>query len=153
MKLITISIVLLFISTFTLSAQNTKVVYDSAYAKSLGADEYGMKNYIFVLLKKGDSVITDKKVRDSLFMGHMANIQHMADLGKLAVAGPFDKNDIDWRGIFILNTTDMEEARVLLSADPTISNHLFTPILVPWYGSAALMEISRIHKEIQKHGF
>ena len=49
-----LSIVLLSVFSFTaMHAQPGKEKYDSALAKKLNADEYGMKNYVFVLLKPG----------------------------------------------------------------------------------------------------
>jgi uncharacterized protein YciI len=139
--------------TYSLSAQSTQVKYDSSYAKSLGADAYGMKNYIFVMLTTGDSVISDKMVRDSIFSGHMANMIRMEKLGKLVLAGPFHDNDKGWEGIFVLNVTTMEEAKSLLQTDPAIANHLISPVMVSWYGSAAMMEIPVIHEKIQKESF
>jgi uncharacterized protein YciI len=144
---------LLFGLTYSLTAQNSPAVYDSTLAKSVGADAYGMKNYIFVLLTTGDSIVSDKKVRDSLFGGHMQNMIRMEEMGKLVVAGPFHDNTNAWEGIFILNTTDMEEAKSLLQSDPAIANHLLNTSMVPWYGSAAMMKISQIHARIQKESF
>jgi hypothetical protein len=77
--------------------------YDSTLAKNLGADDYGMKSYILVILKTGSKTIEEKSVRDSLFAGHLQNIRRLADLGKLIVAGPLGKNEKTYRGIFILN--------------------------------------------------
>jgi len=139
--------------TYSLSAQSTPVKYDSTYAKSLGADAYGMKNYIVVMLTTGDSIINDKMIRDSIFGGHMANMIRMEELGKLVLAGPFHENDKGWEGIFILNVPTLEEAKSLLQTDPAIANHLLNTILVPWYGSAAILEIPGIHEKIQKVSF
>ena len=49
---------LLMLSCFSLQAQNTE--YDEALAKKLGADEYGMKQYVFAILKTGSATIDDK---------------------------------------------------------------------------------------------
>jgi hypothetical protein len=48
-------------------SQELNPLYDSILAKSLGADDIGMKNYMLVILKTGPAKITDKAVRDSLF--------------------------------------------------------------------------------------
>lgn len=47
--------------------------------------------------------------------GHMANINRLAKEGKLIVAGPFDGG-----GVFILNTTSTDEARLWLNTDPGV---------------------------------
>ena len=137
----------------SVSAQSNDNAYDSTYAKSLGADAYGMKSYIFVMLTTGDSVVADKQARDSIFGGHMANMIRMEEMGKLILAGPFYDNDKSWEGIFVLNMTDLEEAKLLLQSDPAIANHLLTPVMAKWYGSAAMMEIVQIHAKIQKTTF
>jgi uncharacterized protein YciI len=99
---------------FTTKAQ-TNVPYDSVLAKKLGGNANGMKNYVMVILTTGTADIKDKKVTDSLFTGHMNNIGVMAKEGKLAVAGPFGKNDLGYRGIFILNTNDIDEAKAMVA--------------------------------------
>lgn len=62
-------------------------------ADSLGGDDYGMKRYVLVILKTGTNTITDKSITDSLFNGHMQNINRLVDAGKLIVSGPLQKND------------------------------------------------------------
>jgi uncharacterized protein YciI len=153
MKNIILLFTLIIGLSYSLSAQSNDKVYDSTYAKTLGADAYGMKSYIFVMLTTGDSIINDKKVRDSIFGGHMANMIRMEEMGKLVLAGPFHDNDNGWEGIFVLNTIDLEEAKLLLQSDPAIANHLITPVFAKWYGSAAMMEIVNIHAKIQKMSF
>ncbi len=135
------------------NAQPTANKYDSVLAKKLNADDYGMKNYVFVILKTGSNTAVDKVVEDSLFHGHMNNIQRLATNGKLVVAGPFGKNNDNYRGLFILNTTSLDEAKALLETDPAIKAKLLEPELYLWYGSAALQETLKIHEKIQKVSF
>lgn len=132
---------------------NYKPIYDSILAKKLGADELGMKKYVFCILKTGPANITDKAKKDSLFAGHMSNIGRMADEGKLAIAGPFMKNDRQYRGIYIFNVSTIEEAEKLTQSDPAIKAGVFVVELTEWYGSAALMATPELHKKIQKKGF
>ena len=133
-------------------AQN-KPVYDSILAKKLGADDYGMKHYVFCILKTGPSNITDKAKKDSLFAGHMKNINRLAEEGKLAVAGPFMKKDRQYRGIYIFNVATIKEAEELTMTDPAIKAGVFIVELTEWYGSASLMETPELHKKIQKKSF
>jgi uncharacterized protein YciI len=134
---------------FTTKAQTT-VPYDSVLARKLGGNANGMKNYIMVILTTGTADIKDKKVTDSLFTGHMNNIGLMAKEGKLAVAGPFGKNDLGYRGIFILNTNDIDEAKALVAKDPAVTAGLLAAVYLKWFGSAALMETPDIHNRIMK---
>lgn len=129
-------------------AQN--IQYDKKLADSLGADEYGMKSYIFVILKSGSFKPTDQHVLDSLFRGHMDNINRLADMKKLVIAGPMGKNDLNYRGIFILNVKTIEEAKALLETDPTVKNKIFEAEFFEWYGSAALPLYLDDHKRIAR---
>lgn len=134
----------------SVQAQNPKTGYDKVMADSLGGDDYGMKMYTLVILKTGPNDVKDKKVLDSLFAGHMANINRLVEAKKMVVAGPIGKNEKSYRGIFILNVKTIEEANELLKADPTISSKLFEVDVIPWYGSAALPEYLKSHAKIEK---
>lgn len=141
-------LILLF-CVFNLNAQD-KPVYNKALADSLGADEYGMKSYIFAILKTGPVKEQNKAKLDSLFRGHMANINRLAKMDKLVVAGPFGKNDQEYRGLFILNVKTIEEANELILTDPAIKAKIFEVDLFKWYGSAALPVYLKVHESISK---
>lgn len=134
------------------SETTSKPKYDAALATKLGADDYGMKSYVFCILKTGpkDADIKDKKRRDEIFAGHMANMKRLADEGKLAIAGPFMKNERAYRGLFIFNVTTVEEAQKLVDTDPVIQSGMMIAELTPWYGSASLLATPDIHKKIAK---
>jgi len=133
-----------------LSVFATGQEYDKALADSLGADEYGMKMYTFVILKTGPAVITDSVRRNELFNGHMENINRLSAEGKLVVAGPFAKNDKNFRGLFIFNTTSEEEVRQMLQNDPAIREKIFEAEIFLWYGSAALPLYLDDHARIEQ---
>ena len=129
--------------------------YDADLAKKTGADDYGMKSYVFCILKTGpkDPEIKDKKQRDEIFAGHMANMDRLAKEGKLALAGPFGKNDRAYRGIFIFSVATVEEAQKLVETDPVIKSGMMIAELTPWYGSAATMLINDLHEKVAKKQF
>lgn len=146
-------ILMLLILTFSFAgvfAQTDNPGYDKALADSLGGDDYGMRSYIFVILKTGSAAIEDKKMVDSLFKGHLENISRMAEAGKLIVAGPFGKNEKSYRGIFILNVKTTEEATELLQNDPAVKSKLLEPEIMKWYGSAALPMYLPQHRKIER---
>jgi uncharacterized protein YciI len=125
--------------------------YDPELAKRVGADERGMRMYVLCILKTGpkdDAVQGDK--RKAVFAGHFANIGKLADEGKLAVAGPFGKNDKNYRGLYIFNVATVEEAEKLVVLDPAVKAGVFVAELTPWYGTAALMVVNETHKKIEK---
>lgn len=130
-----------------------EVKFDENLAKSLGADDYGMKQYVFCILKTGSNTTATDQERNDYFKGHMENIQRLANEGKLAVAGPFMKNDKNYRGIFVFNVTTVEEAKALVESDPAVKGKIFDYELTPWYCSAALMKVNEIHESIQKTKF
>ena len=70
-------------------AAPAKPAFDAELAKKTGADEYGMRKYVLVILRTGPTPVADAEQRKAMFAGHMANIQRLAREGKLAVAGPF----------------------------------------------------------------
>ncbi len=124
--------------------------YDPILAQQLGADDYGMKSYVLVVLKTGANQITDKTFINNSFRGHMENINHLVKEGKMIVAGPLGKNDNTYRGIFILNVTNFEEAESLLQNDTAIKEGLLDIDLYKWYGSAALPEYLDLSDKIWK---
>ena len=148
-----ILIALFFVSFAFLSQAQEKPKYDEALAKKLGADNYGMKMYVLVILKTGSNTTATKAQTDSLFKGHMTNIDRLAKENKLVVAGPLAKNDKQYRGIFILNTKSLEEAKTWLATDPAVSAKLLDADIFNWYGSAALPEYLPYHDKVQKSSF
>lgn len=148
--LLFLSFIIFYLSVI---AQPEIPVYDSVLAKKLGADEYGMKSYVLVILKTGTNDIGPGVLRDSLFTGHFKNINRLADEGKLIIAGPLGQNENLYRGIFILNVVSISEAKELLKTDPVIKENVLGADLYNWYGSAAISEYLEIHKRITKKGF
>lgn len=127
--------------------------YDKELAEKLKGDDYGMKSYVFVVLKSGTNTTTDKKYIDSCFMGHMSNMGKLVKKGELVVAGPFQKNDKTYRGLFILNVTTLEEAKTILATDPAVNAKLLDYELYGWYGSAALPEYLEASEKIWRKKF
>ncbi|MBI2274584.1 MAG: hypothetical protein HYU70_12360 [Bacteroidetes bacterium] len=139
--------VLLFICMVnTVEAQQT---YDSVLAKKTGADEYGMKQYVMAFLRKGPADITDKTQRSELLKGHMQNIGRLAEAGQLVLAGPMTANT-GVEGIYVFNVTTVAEAEALSLTDPAVKAGLFAMEYHPWYATAALMEVVRMHGTLQK---
>jgi uncharacterized protein YciI len=123
--------------------------YDSTLAQKLGADDYGMRQYVMAFLKTGPNRDQDSASRADLQRAHLDNIMKMADEGKLVVAGPFMDNS-DIRGIYIFNVSTVEEAEKLTKTDPAVKAGSLVMELHPWYGPAALMETNNISKKVSK---
>lgn len=145
------SIIILLMTIVTIGCFAQK--FDKRLAKKLGADEYGMKSYVLVILKTGETTISDKQQRDSIFAGHMQNIGRMADAGLLVSAGPIAKNERQYRGIYIFDVKTIAEAETLVSTDPAVTSGLLAAEYFSWYASAALPLHNKYHKKIQKKSF
>ena len=126
--------------------------YDAQLAKSVGADDMGMRSYVFVLLKTGPTPMPAGKDRDEMFRGHFANMNRLIESGKLILAGPFDGVE-GWRGMFVFAVSDIDEARQLTAADPVIVNGEMVAEYHKHYGSAALMLVPRTHEKVSKKRF
>jgi uncharacterized protein YciI len=86
-------------------------------------------SYSFVFLnKKADAVQLPKEEGEKLMAGHMANIERLAKEGKLIVAGPFEGGG----GIFIFNTTSIDEAKSWLDTDPGVKANRWEVEIFPY---------------------
>jgi len=133
----------------TAEEQAKRSEFDPALAAQLGADEHGMRSYVLVILKTGPTPVAKGEKRDAMFKGHFANIQRLADAGKLAYAGPLDGVD-GWRGLFIFAVPSIEEAKKLTATDPVIINGEMIAEYHEHYGSAALMAVNATHGKLHK---
>jgi uncharacterized protein YciI len=87
------------------------------------------KLYTIVFLnKKANADALPKEQVDKIMEGHMANINRLAKEKKLLAAGPFDGGG----GIFILNTTNIEQAQTWLQDDPGIQAKRWDVELLPY---------------------
>ncbi|MBU2526510.1 MAG: hypothetical protein KKC03_07915 [Bacteroidetes bacterium] len=130
---------------------NSNPNYDKHLAEKLGSDDYGMKSYFLVILKTGTNKTVDKNLISESFKGHLDNIGRLVKEDKLIVAGPLEKNENQYRGIFIFhNLASLEDAHVLLQSDPAIRVGLLDYDIFTWYGSAALPEYLPFSDKIWK---
>jgi len=119
--------------------------YNAQLANTLGADNYGMKNYILVLLKTGENINPNEDFKNKSYEGHFKNIDKLLNDKKLIIVGPINKNENNYRGLFILDVDNFTIAEQLLNDDSAIKNGYLSYELYNWYGSAALpgnLEIS-----------
>ena len=126
--------------------------YDETLARSVGADDYGMRNYVLVILKTGPTKVPAGAERDEMFRGHQANIKRLADAGKLALAGPFGGEE-PWRGLFVLAVPEIEDAKSLVATDPVIAKGEMIAEYHKFYGSAALMLVPGGHAKVARKSF
>lgn len=93
--------------------------------------EEELKAYYMVLLKKGPNRNQDSTTAARIQKEHLENINRLAALGKLNVAGPF-LDDGDMRGIFIFDSGNEQEVRALVESDPAVKAGRLIYELHPW---------------------
>lgn len=155
--IVTLSLLVLTVSCSTESDsdQNTSVLstenpeFNQELATELGADNYGMRRYVLAILKAGPNRDHNEETAMELQRGHMANINRLAEEGKLILAGPF-LDDGEMRGIFLFDVETVDEARQLTESDPAVEAGRLTMELHTWYGSAALLKTLEIHRTISR---
>ena len=139
---------LALLCAFSAQAQEAPA-YDAAKAQAWGANDGGLRPYVFVLLKTGPKRMPDGPARDEMFKGHFANMERLAKEGLLVYAGPLDGVE-GLRGLFIFATKDMDAARRAVETDPVIVNGEMVAELHKHFGSAALMAVNEWHPKLIK---
>ena len=138
------------ILTTTLGAAvQTQSVYDAALAARLKADDNGMRTYVMALLKAGPNRERLRDEAQRLQAAHRANINRLAQEGRLVVAGPFADDGL-LRGIYVFDVPTIAEAEALTRTDPAIQAGQLVMELHLWYGSAALLMVNEIHAKLEK---
>ena len=107
----------------------------AAFSQAPAKPKFVIDQYWLVILKTGpkDKEITDSVQRATIFAGHFANMTRLHKEGVLKAAGPFGKNDLTWRGLFILDCKTKEEAQAFVDSDPSVKAGVFISDIVPWY--------------------
>ena len=137
------------LSAASMATAQTPAGYDAELARSLGAEDNGMRRYVLVILKSGPNKVPAGPERDEMFKGHFANMKRLSAEGKLALAGPFDGVD-GWRGLFIFAVPDIEEAKKLVATDPVVMKGEMVAEYHRYFGSAALMLVPGAHDKVAK---
>lgn len=149
MKVVAAAATLALLSALPAHAQDAPAAYDAARAQAWGANDQGLRAYVFVLLKTGPKRMPAGPERDAMFKGHFANMERLAKEGLLVYAGPLDGQN-GLRGIFIFATSDLEAARKAVDTDPVIINGEMVADLHRHFGSAALLGVNEWHPRLIK---
>jgi uncharacterized protein len=75
--------------------------------------------YLGFLLKGAKWTPEKTPQTEALQKAHLANINRLAEMKKLVVAGPFG-DDGELRGIFVFKVDSLEEAKALAATDPAV---------------------------------
>jgi uncharacterized protein YciI len=102
------------------------------------AAEYEMTTYYMALLYRGGKWTPEETAETkAIQQGHMENIQRMAQMGKLVLAGPFTDNG-DLRGVFVFQNVTREEAEQLCANDPAVKAGRLRVEMHPWFSAKGI---------------
>ena len=125
-------LILLLLPAGLIGFAESSLAQDSTKNNTPKKAEYEMKQYWMVFLKKGPHRDHDSATASKIQEGHMANIDRLANEGKILVAGPFG-DDGDLRGIFIMDCKDEAEVRTLCESDPAVKAGRLALEIHPWW--------------------
>ena len=99
--------------------------------KKTGTPEKMMTAYLAFLVR-GEKWTAEKTPEtEAIQKAHLANINRLAEMKKLVVAGPFG-DDGTLRGIFVFRVGSIEEARELAATDPAVKAGQLALQIHPW---------------------
>jgi len=101
------------------------MVYDDLQAwKDVTEHFPNMTIYYIFLLRKGPTWSPEETPEiEALQEAHLANLTHLAEVGKLVINGPLLDSFAtsgDIRGIGVLKASSLQEAQQLISTDPMV---------------------------------
>ena len=125
------------------SARGLAVALVALVASCAGLDSNGSQNaesssghdYVLAFLKTGARAgELDVAAVATASTGHRAHIEKMGAEGRLLLAGPFGepRAQEDWRGIFVFDLSDVDQADELAQSDPSVVAGLFDVTVLPW---------------------
>jgi uncharacterized protein YciI len=89
---------------------------------------------VVLLVRPPDAPEPSESEKEKLQEEHLANIGRLAGEGKIFKAGPFeDYSGRNVRGMFILKTASLEEARSWVSTDPLVKINRLKPEFLKWF--------------------
>ena len=103
------------------------------------AQRFEMKQYWMVFLKKGANRTQDSISAAKIQDAHLRNIDRLASLGKIVLAGPMGY-DKDLRGIFVIDAIDSAEAASYIKTDSAIITGRLRFELHPWWTAKGKVE-------------
>jgi len=102
---------------------------------TVGPGGFEMTTYYVGFLYRGPKWTPEQTPEtEAIQKAHLANIQKMAEAGKLLVAGPFTDGG-DLRGLYVFRVATMEEAQGLAATDPAVKAGRLRLEFHPWFAA------------------
>jgi uncharacterized protein YciI len=115
----------------TIAALVTAAAAQCALASTPAAPEHYFFYHLVLLRRPANAPELDPDARRKLQEAHMANIRKLAQEGKLVLAGPFLDNT-PLRGVYVLKTQSMDEAKRWTLTDPAVQAGRLAPEFHIW---------------------
>lgn len=120
----------LAVFAFAVAAQDQR-----EFSYTEGDTTYTMKRYVFMLLNSGETKSSNDEEAAKFQELHMAHLGKLAESGKLIVAGPFDGDKGNHRGLLIFDVETVEEALKLEGEDPMVKTDRLRMEVFYWWGA------------------
>jgi uncharacterized protein YciI len=129
-RFVCLLVVLRFVTNFA-AAEPTTAPSAAPHASGTPME---FDSFILVLLVRPPNAPDRPKAElDQLQEGHFANMKRLAAEGKLFKAGPTeDFSGRNVRGIFILKTESVDQAREWVATDPSVKAGRLAPEFMKW---------------------
>jgi uncharacterized protein YciI len=124
-------------------AQTPQTSQTPSRMPDIGPGGFEMTTYYVGFLYRGTKWTPEQTAEtEALQKAHMANIQKLAEEGKLLLAGPFTDGG-DLRGIFVFRVGSMAEARALAETDPAVKAGRLRLEFHPWFAAKNITVTAR----------
>lgn len=108
-----------------------------------------VRDYVFVFITTGPLRTPTPEQSQEAMRGHFANMQRLADEGKLLIAGPYiePRPTPDHRGIFVMDETEVAAGLELANTDPAAEMGVFVMTAHRFTTDRPLTDLPRLEKE------
>lgn len=108
-----------------------------------------VRDYVFVFIRTGPLRTPTPEQSQEAMRGHFANMERLADEGKLLIAGPFidPRADPDHRGLFVMDETETAAGLELANTDPAAIMGVFVMSAHRFTTDRPLTDLPRLEKE------
>lgn len=124
---------LLLLCCLVLFAQSAEA--QRTFDVTIADSTYHMKQYWFVLYSRGEGPELDSLTAKAMQAEHLAHQDAQGKRGLIVMAGPFGKNDDDWRGLLLYDCETREEVEGYLQLDPFVKAKRLNYTIHPWWGA------------------
>ncbi|MCC5821779.1 MAG: hypothetical protein LAT64_00660 [Phycisphaerales bacterium] len=110
-----------------------------------GPESPPVRDYVFVFITTGPLRTPTPEQSHEAMRGHFANMQRLADAGKLLIAGPYldPRPTPDHRGIFVMDETEIAAGLALANTDPAVAMGVFVMAASRFTTDRPLTELPR----------